>query len=123
VRAVAADSIEVSGRRIFVKPSGEDTGISSFWTVNWIFRLEKEVTRLKAGGRAYAPRMIPHTWQPAGGREVKFLSLARPAGHLEAFLVELSKLQQEGRIEPALIKSLFERHEMEVAGPPLQARA
>ena len=141
-------SIEVSGRQILVKASGEDTGGDfALFEVpatpgagpplhmhhienEYFFVLEgdldvqvgKEVIRLKAGGSAYAPRMVPHTWQPAGGREVRFLSLAQPAGHLEAFLVELSKLQKEGRMQPSLIKALFERHEMEVAGPPLQAR-
>ena len=142
-------SIEVSGRQILVKASGEDTGggfalfevpavpgagppLHMHHIENEYFfvldgeldvQVGKEVIRLKAGGSAYAPRMIPHTWQPAVGREVRFLSLAQPAGHLEAFLVELSKLQQKGRLEPASVKSLFERYEMEVAEPPLQTRA
>lgn len=142
-------SIEVSGRRILVKASGDDTGgdfalfevpavpgagppLHMHHIENEYFfvldgeldvQVGKQVTRLKAGDSAYLPRMIPHTWQPSGNREVKFLSLAQPAGHLEAFLVELSKLEQEGRLEPASIKGLFERHEMEVAGPPLHVRA
>jgi hypothetical protein len=66
--------------------------------------------------------MIPHTWQAAGGKDVRFLSLAQPAGHLEEFLVDLSKLQQKGALQPAAVKALFDRYDMEVMGPPLASR-
>jgi mannose-6-phosphate isomerase-like protein (cupin superfamily) len=80
-------SIEVSGRQILVKASGEDTGgefalfevparpgagppLHMHHIENEYFfvldgeldvQVGEEVTRLKAGGSAYAPRMIPHT--------------------------------------------------------------
>jgi hypothetical protein len=81
-----------------------------------------EIIRLQAGGSVYLPRMVPHTFQPASGREVRFLSFVQPAGQAEAFLVELAKLQQAGPLEPLAVKALFERHDVEVMGPPLPNR-
>ena len=58
-----------------------------------------ETVRLKPGGSVYAPRLIPHphTWQPAGGKDVRFLSLAQSAGNLEVFLKAYSNV---GRSHP-----------------------
>lgn len=144
-----ARSIKVSGYEILVKVSGDDTaGEFALFEVparlnsgpalhmhhienEYFYVLEgeldvqvgTEVVRLNAGGSVYLPRMIPHTFQPAGGKNVRFLSFAQPAGHVEAFLVDLSKLQEKGALELSSIKALFERHDMEVMGPPLPSRA
>lgn len=133
------------GRQILVKVSGDDTG-GGFALVEvpalpntgpalhlhhieneFFYVLEgeldvqvgTEIRRLKPGGSAFLPRMVPHTWQPAGGQAVRFLSLAQPAGQLEAYLVDLSKLLQKGAADAAAIQALFERHGMEIKGPPL----
>ena len=141
-------SIPVSGRRILVKVSGTDTGGSfALFEVpaapnagpglhmhhvenEFFYVLEgeldvqvgTEIVRLGPGASAYAPRLIRHTWQPAGGKDVRFLSLAQPAGDLEAFLNDLSRLQQRGPLAPAELKALFQRHDMELVGPPLKSR-
>ena len=56
------------------------------------------------------------------GKDVRFLSLAQPAGNLEAFLNDLSGLQERGSLAPAELKALFQRHDMELVGPPLNSR-
>jgi mannose-6-phosphate isomerase-like protein (cupin superfamily) len=78
---------------------------------------------IDAGGSVYAPRMIPHTWQTAGGKPVRFLSFAQPAGRLEAFLVALSTSLRQGAPDPTSMKAIFEKYEMEIAGPPLPDNA
>ena len=81
-----------------------------------------EIIRMTPGSCAYAPRMIPHTWQTVGERDVRFLALAEPAGHLEAFVRDLIRLRQSGPLDPASTKALFEKYDMEVIGPALPAR-
>jgi mannose-6-phosphate isomerase-like protein (cupin superfamily) len=81
-----------------------------------------EIIRLTPGSCAYAPRLIPHTWQAVGERDVRFLTLAEPAGHLEAFMRALTRLRQSGPLDPASTKALFEKYDMEVIGPALSAR-
>lgn len=141
-------SIAVSGRRILVKVSGTDTGGSfalfevpaasnagpglhmhhveneHFYVLEGELDVQvgAEIVRLGPGGSVYAPKLIPHTWQPAGTRDVRFLTLAQPAGNLERFLIDLSSLQQRGSLEPAAVKALFQRHHMELVGPPLKSR-
>lgn len=141
-------SIPVSGRRILVKVSGTDTGggfalfevpaapnagpgLHMHHVENEFFyvlegaldvQVGTEIVRLGPGGSVYAPRLIPHTWQPAGGKDIRFLSLAQPAGNLEAFLNDLSGLQERGPLAPADLKAVFQRHDMELVGPPLKSR-
>ncbi len=67
-----------------------------FYSLTLDVQVGTEIVRLGPGGSAYAPRLIPHTWQPAGGKDVRFLSLAQPAGDLEGFLNDLSRLQERG---------------------------
>ena len=43
----------------------------------------------------------------------------QPAGHLEAFAKDLESMGPEGMQAPGAEKALFERHNMEIAGPPL----
>ena len=78
-----------------------------------------ELFHLEPGGSIYLPRMIPHTWQTVGGKPVRFLSFAQPAGRLEAYLVALSASLRQGIRDPASMKALFEKYGMEMVGPPL----
>lgn len=74
--------------------------------------------RLMPGDSLLAPRGVPHVWAqvaPEGGR---LLIAFQPAGKMEAFFSELSRL---GRIPPlAEARELFEKHGMTVIGPPLK---
>lgn len=133
--------------RVMLKVSGDDTGgefalfevppgnpgpplhvhhveNELFWVLEGELDVQvgSEVIRLTAGSCVYAPKMIPHTWQPAAGRDVRFLSLAEPAGRLEEFIAELLKGRRGGPVEPASMKALFEKYDMEVVGPPLVPR-
>lgn len=96
-----------------------------FWVLEGELDVQvgSEIFRLSAGDCAYAPKMIPHTWQPVGGHDTRFLSFAEPAGHLEEFIDELLRRRRKGLLDPASMKSLFEKYEMEVVGPPLPKRA
>lgn len=96
-----------------------------FWVLEGELDVQigSEIIRLTAGCCAYAPKMIPHTWQPVGGHDVRFLSFAEPAGHLEEFIAELLRRRRSGPVDPASMKSLFEKYEMEVVGPALPQRA
>ena len=135
----------VGGGPISVKVSGADTGgdfalfevpaipysgppLHMHHVENeWFYALEGEFEirvgdeyfQLKPGGSVFAPKMIPHTWQSVGETPSKMLSLAEPAGHLEAFLVAASQQVREGPPGPGALKALFEKYDMEVMGPPL----
>jgi mannose-6-phosphate isomerase-like protein (cupin superfamily) len=74
---------------------------------------------LDQGASVYLPRMVPHTWQTVGQRPARFLSLAQPAGRLEAYVIALSALVRQGAPDAASMKALFEEYEMEMIGPPL----
>jgi mannose-6-phosphate isomerase-like protein (cupin superfamily) len=93
----------------------------------WFYVLEGEydikvgdqIYHLEPGGSAYGPRLIPHTWHcvsPAMGR---LLVVSEPAGHLESFVEDLEKLTPAQLRDPAVEKALFEKYEIEMAGPPL----
>ena len=142
-------SIQIRGYQLLVKVSGDDNGGEFavfevpalpntgpplhmhhiegeyFYVLDGELDVQvgTEVIRLKAGGSVYLPRMIPHTFQPAGGREARFLSFVQPAGRVEAFGLELSNLLQKGPLDPVATKALFGRHGMDVVGPPLPSRA
>jgi hypothetical protein len=45
--------------------------------------------------------------------------VAQPAGHIEAWSVDLFKLFSSGTHDEAAIKALFLKHNMEIVGPPL----
>jgi quercetin dioxygenase-like cupin family protein len=82
-------------------------------------KVEDQIYHLEPGGSAYGPRLIPHTWHcvsPAMGR---LLVVSQPAGHLESFVEDLEKLTPAQLRDPAVEKALFEKYEIEMAGPPL----
>lgn len=96
-----------------------------FWVLEGELDVQvgSEINRLTAGACVYAPKMIPHTWQAVGPGDVRFLALAEPAGHLEQFIAELLTRKRSGPVDPASMKSLFEKYQMEVKGPPLPRRS
>ena len=49
----------------------------------------------------------------------RLLVVSQPAGHLESFVEDLEKLTPAQLRDPAVEKALFEKHEIEWAGPPL----
>ena len=93
----------------------------------WFYILEGQlkvqigsrILTLEQGAGAYLPRMVPHTWQTVGQQPARFLALAQPAGHLEAYGIALSALVRQGAPDAASMKALFEKYDMEMMGPPL----
>jgi hypothetical protein len=46
-----------------------------------------------------------------------------PAGNLEAFTEDLERLGAKANRDPAAYRTLFEKHNMEIVGPPLPKKA
>ena len=138
-----------SAGRIAVKVSGKDNG-GAFAVLEvptamgsgpplhvhhveneWFYAVEGEydiqvadqIFHLKPGGSAFGPRMIPHTWHDVGRVPGKMLVVAQPAGHIEAFTADLEKLVAAGPPDPAAFKALFQKHDMEIVGPPLSKKS
>ena len=134
-----------TGGRIAIKVSGKDTdGVFSVLEVptpsdagpslhthrienEWFYVLEGEydikvgdqIHHLEPGGSAYGPKLIPHTWHCVSPTAGRLIVVSQPAGHLESFVVDLEKLTPVQLGDPAVEKRLFEKHEIEMAGPPL----
>jgi mannose-6-phosphate isomerase-like protein (cupin superfamily) len=131
--------------RILVKVSGADTGgalaalevrtaVDSGPSLHvhhveneWFYALEgaydiqvgAEIFHLTPGGSVYGPKLVPHTWHDVGETPGRMLVVAQPAGHLEAFAKDLESIGPDGMQAPGAEKALFERHNMQIAGPPL----
>jgi hypothetical protein len=87
----------------------------------FIVKVADTTFTLQPGDSAFAPRTIPHTFAKIGEEEGQMLVLFQPAGMMEAFFKEMSKL---GATIPAnqeqTLKDLWKRHGMEIIGPPLK---
>jgi mannose-6-phosphate isomerase-like protein (cupin superfamily) len=93
----------------------------------WFYVLEGEydiqvgdrLFSLKPGASVYAPKLIPHTWHDVGETPGRMLVVAQPAGRIEAFAKDLFNLGGTGAPDAGAMKALFEKHNMEILGPPL----
>ena len=93
----------------------------------WFYALEgeydiqvgKKIFHLQPGGSIYAPKLIPHAFHDVSEKGSKLLVVAQPAGHIEAFAVDLFKLVTSGTRDEATFKLMFQKHDMEIVGPPL----
>jgi mannose-6-phosphate isomerase-like protein (cupin superfamily) len=74
-----------------------------------------ELFRLESGDSAFGPRAVPHTWAFAGGQQGRMMFVVTPAGQLEAFLRELSRMGAMAPQDPAF----WPPYGMELVGPPL----
>lgn len=66
------------------------------------FLIGSERYHVQAGGSVLGPRMVPHTWQNIGTVAGRLLALVEPAGELEEFFVEFSKLISQGHPDSGL---------------------
>jgi mannose-6-phosphate isomerase-like protein (cupin superfamily) len=78
-----------------------------------------EIFHLTPGGSVYAPKLIPHTFHDVSEKGSKLLVVIQPAGHAEAFAVDLFKLIASGNREESAMRALFQKYDMEMLGPPL----
>jgi mannose-6-phosphate isomerase-like protein (cupin superfamily) len=93
----------------------------------WFYAIEGEyevkvgdnIFHLKPGGSVYAPRLIPHAINDVSEKGGKMMVVAQPAGHIEAFSVDLFKVISSGTHDEAAIKAVFLKHNMDIVGPPL----
>ena len=134
-----------AGRHITVKVSGADNGgafaVLEVPTVvdagsplhvhhvenEFFYALEGEydiqvgaqIFHLKPGGSVYGPKLIPHAWHDVGETPGRLIVVAQPAGHLEAFARDLDKLTPADMQNAGAMKALYQKHNMEIVGPPL----
>lgn len=81
------------------------------------FEVGDEQFTLRPGDSLFAPRMVPHVWACVGNEPGTLLLGVQPAGSLEKFFLESSKMTKVPTPEEA--DRLFAAHGMKVVGPPL----
>jgi quercetin dioxygenase-like cupin family protein len=87
----------------------------------FIVQVGDDTLSLHPGDSALAPRKIPHAFAKISQGEGQMLVLFQPAGSMEDFFKQMSKLGKE--IVPnqeVVMKQLWAEHGMEVMGPPLK---
>jgi len=87
----------------------------------FLVRVGDDTVKLQPGDSAFAPRKIPHTFAMISEGEGQMLVLFQPAGSMEDFFLQMSKLGKDipKNMENDL-KRLFAAHGMEIVGPPLK---
>jgi mannose-6-phosphate isomerase-like protein (cupin superfamily) len=76
---------------------------------------------LHPGDSAFAPRKTPHTFAKTSNDEGQLLVLFQPAGSMEDFFLQMSKLGNEiPANQDTVLKRLWKEHGMEIVGPPLK---
>jgi mannose-6-phosphate isomerase-like protein (cupin superfamily) len=89
----------------------------------WFYALEGEFLievgaeriRLNPGDSLLAPRRVPHVWAYTGNTRGRILITFMPAGQMEAFFREVTKVNAMPPQDPGLWRA----HGMELLGPPL----
>ena len=88
---------------------------------NFIVQVGDATLALHPGDSAFAPRKIPHTFAKINESEAQMLVLFQPAGSMEDFFLQMSKLGPDIPQNPQIaLKQLWEEHGMELLGPPLK---
>jgi mannose-6-phosphate isomerase-like protein (cupin superfamily) len=87
----------------------------------FIVKVADETFSLKPGDSAFGPRTIPHAFSKTSEGEGHMLVLFQPAGSMEHFFKEMSKLGSSiPKDQERTLKKLWSDHQMEIVGPPLQ---
>jgi mannose-6-phosphate isomerase-like protein (cupin superfamily) len=86
----------------------------------FLFEVGDERVRLRPGDSLFAPRMVPHVWAHVGDNPGTLLLAVQPAGSLEAFFMQSTKMTRLPTREEA--DRLFAAHGMKVVSPPLDVR-
>ncbi len=87
----------------------------------FIAQVGNETMRLHPGDSAFAPRKIPHAFAMVSEGEGQMLVLFQPAGSMEDFFQQMVKFGPAiPKDQEVLWKELFEKHGMELVGPPLR---
>ena len=86
-------------------------------TGNFLFEVGDKRFTLRPGDSLFAPRMVPHVWAYVDDNPGTLLLAVQPAGSLEAFFLQSSKMAKLPSPEEA--EQQFAAHGMKVVGPPL----
>ena len=83
------------------------------------FFVDGNIFTAKTGDTVYAPKGSTHTFQNIGATPGITLTTVIPGG-LDVFFEELSAAVPAGiEPDPAVVGPIFEKHDMEMVGPPL----
>lgn len=141
--------LEVFGNLIYVKLGGSDTRGNyaimenvaepqsgpplhrhtredeSFYVIEgeYFFEVDGKQFQAGPGSCVFAPRGTAHTFQNIGVTPGRMMVIVQPAG-LDAFFADLDDATH-GLREPdlSIIVPVFEKHGLELLGPPLAARS
>lgn len=76
-----------------------------------------------AGAAVFAPRGAPHTFQNIGSTPGRIMTTVVPGG-LDIFFEEVEAATPPGTApDPVKMLAIFEKHGLELVGPPLAARS
>ena len=81
---------------------------------------------LRAGGFAYLPRGVPHTFWVQGSAPARMLVIFTPGGAEQMFAdsgvpTDTPRLPEDGGTSPGALDALMSRYRVEYVGPPLGA--
>ena len=83
----------------------------------YLFQVGEDKHHLKAGDTIFLPRAVPHTFAQLTEKGKTFF-LFQPSGKMEDFFRTMGALN--GPPNPAQGAKIFEDHDMQVVGPPLE---
>jgi quercetin dioxygenase-like cupin family protein len=87
----------------------------------FIVQVGSDTLALHPGDSAFAPRKVPHAFAKISQAEGQMLVLFQPAGSMEDFFLQMSKLGKEiPKNQESTLKQLWADHGMEIVGPPLK---
>ncbi|MGN6674357.1 MAG: cupin domain-containing protein [Thermomicrobiales bacterium] len=81
----------------------------------YLVEVGQERFRLRPGDCAFGPRAVPHTWAFVGEHTGRIIFTVSPAGRMEPFLRELSRM---GAAAPQ-ITAFWPPFDLDLVGPPL----
>jgi mannose-6-phosphate isomerase-like protein (cupin superfamily) len=86
------------------------------------FQVDGQEIHAGAGATVFAPRGSRHTFQNIGATPGRMVTTVVPGG-LDLFFEELETVVPRGTVpDPAKMVPIFEKHNLELLGPPLASR-
>jgi len=82
----------------------------------YIVEIGEERYRLGPGDSAFGPRGVPHGWINVSEGPGRITFVVAPAGHLEAFFLEITRANAMAPMDPAF----WPPFELALVGPPLE---